>query len=92
MLKKMNFDLFATLGTADFYTTHNVPMKAVDWPFNDNGKNGGNGKTHSSSSKLLDIGDYLAQRKIDLFINLPLRQHRLDRHGCFPVHHHAMLA
>lgn len=78
MLKKMNFDLYATLGTTDFYTSHDVPMKAVDWPLSENGSIGGNGKGYASSSELLDIGDYLAQRKIDLFINLPLRQHRSD--------------
>ena len=45
-------------------------MKAIDWPFGDNGA------SQSQGEQLLSISDYLAQRKLDLVINLPLRQHR----------------
>ena len=45
-------------------------MKAIDWPFGDNGA------SQSQGEQLLSISDYLAQRKLDLVINLPLRQHK----------------
>ncbi|KAF1376915.1 hypothetical protein PFLUV_G00216440 [Perca fluviatilis] len=32
-LESMGYDLYASLGTADFYTEHGVKVKAVDWPF-----------------------------------------------------------
>ena len=49
-----------------------LKIKAIDWPFGENGKNGG----RQPSAPRMNISDYLAQRKIDLVINLPLRQHR----------------
>ena len=49
-------------------------MKAIDWPYGDNGRTDRQG---SPSPDLRNIYDYLAQKKIDLVINLPLRQHKL---------------
>lgn len=72
-LKKLNFKLFGSIGTADFYNDHGVEMEAVEWPFNDTGN--GSAKTNGSTS-YHNIADYLSQKMICLVINLPFRQHR----------------
>jgi carbamoyl-phosphate synthase/aspartate carbamoyltransferase len=46
----------------------------VEWPFLDSGVNAASKSAGSSSPH--NIADYLTQKKICLFINLPLRQHR----------------
>ena len=34
----MNFTLYGSSGTADFYSEHGIPVTSVSWPFNENGK------------------------------------------------------
>ncbi|KAK3710158.1 hypothetical protein QZH41_010558 [Actinostola sp. cb2023] len=63
-LKELGFTLYASVGTADFYSAHGIKVNPVDWPLEDG--NGDGSEEHS-------IADYLSQNKIDLFINLPLR-------------------
>ncbi|XP_069114104.1 multifunctional protein CAD-like isoform X2 [Argopecten irradians] len=65
-LLKMGYNLYASMGTADFYNTHGLQITPVDWPYEDTGevKNGGEQRT---------IADYLADNMFDLVINLPLR-------------------
>ncbi|CAI8057001.1 CAD protein [Geodia barretti] len=92
-LQRLGFNLFASYGTADFYSEHGVKLQPVEWPSsNGNGNhsnktqnsppvtrsnsqssNGGRGNGVPSD---LSIADYLTQKKIDLVINLPLRQNR----------------
>lgn len=52
-------------------------MEAVEWPSGDNEKNGNNGVGSKGPAHYARISDYLSQKKICLFINLPLRQHRI---------------
>ncbi|KAK6056955.1 carbamoyl-phosphate synthetase, large subunit, oligomerization domain protein, partial [Cooperia oncophora] len=33
LLQNMNFDLFGSKGTADYFQSNNIHMRAVDWPF-----------------------------------------------------------
>ena len=93
VLEKLGFNLFASYGTADFYSEHGVKITPVEWPYSDgNGHNHGNnsqtspplrsnsrgsGSHGNSVASDLSIADYLVQKKIDLVINLPLRQNRL---------------
>ena len=94
MLKKLKYDLYASLGTSDFYNSHGVEVysnpyyssvivcclslqtKAVEWPFGDNNSSLSNSSYSTQTTSLHNIADYFAQRKIDMVINLPLRQHR----------------
>lgn len=80
-LKRLDFDLYASMGTADFYSEHGIKIQAVEWPFGDSSgsSNGGNGRGsgRGNTSNLESIADYLSQKKIDLVINLPLRMHRV---------------
>ena len=75
-LQELGFDLYASLGTADFYTEHDVKVKPVDWPFEE----GGNG------SSVMSITDYLAANKFDMVINLPLRKNGARRASSIFTH------
>ena len=86
-LEKLGFTLFASYGTADFYSEHGVKVTPVEWS-NGNGNHGNKNQTsplvtRSNSQPSngipldLSIADYLTQKKIDLVINLPFRQNRL---------------
>ncbi|XP_050402847.1 CAD protein isoform X2 [Patella vulgata] len=73
----LGYELFASMGTADFYNEHGLKIKAVDWPYEDTdqqGRNGGEQRT---------IADYLAENMFDLVINLPLRNGGSHRASTF---------
>ncbi|KAK2562270.1 CAD protein [Acropora cervicornis] len=55
-LQELGFKLYASPGTADFYSEHEIKIKTVDWPFEE----GGNGANERS------ILDYVAQNKFDM--------------------------
>lgn len=64
-LHSLKYNLFGTLGTADYYNTHGIPITAV----------------HLQESDELNISDLLADGRFDLVINLPMRSkvsRRLD--------------
>ncbi|XP_022107145.1 CAD protein-like isoform X3 [Acanthaster planci] len=65
-LENMKYELYASMGTADFYSEHDIKIKAVDWPFEDTGE-------RRNKDQELNIGDYLAEKHFDLVINLPMR-------------------
>ncbi|CAL1543202.1 unnamed protein product [Lymnaea stagnalis] len=66
-LEKLGYQLFASMGTADFYNEHNFNIKAVDWPYEDTGDES------SRNGEQRTIADYLSEHMFDLVINLPLR-------------------
>ncbi|KAK5879721.1 hypothetical protein CesoFtcFv8_022814 [Champsocephalus esox] len=63
-LESMGYDLYASLGTADFYTEHGVKVKAVDWPFEEEESDCPN------KEKQRSIMNYLEENHFDLVINL----------------------
>ncbi|KAI9547318.1 hypothetical protein NQZ68_018542 [Dissostichus eleginoides] len=63
-LETMGYDLYASLGTADFYTEHGVKVKAVDWPFEEEESDCPN------KEKQRSIMNYLEENHFDLVINL----------------------
>ena len=86
-LERLGFNLFASYGTADYYSEHGVKVQPIEWPYTDgNGRKAspplhrgnapGNSVRGNSIAASLSIGDYLAQKRVDLVINLPLRQNR----------------
>lgn len=78
ILQDLGFTLYASLGTADFYTEHGIEVISVDWPFEE----GGNG----AGAKERSIADYLATNKFDLVINLPLRSSGARRASTYFTH------
>ena len=65
--------LFASMGTADFYSEHGVRVKAVDWKYED----GANGRARNGNGngtfRQRSIADYLSENMFDLVVNLPMR-------------------
>ncbi|XP_041885370.1 CAD protein isoform X1 [Corvus kubaryi] len=67
-LESLGYNLYASLGTADFYTEHGIKVKAVDWHFEDaDGSEAGARETQRS------ILDYLAENHFEMVINLSMR-------------------
>ncbi|NXD31956.1 PYR1 protein, partial [Spelaeornis formosus] len=67
-LESLGYNLYASLGTADFYTEHGIKVKAVDWHFEEaDGSEAGARETQRS------ILDYLAENHFEMVINLSMR-------------------
>ncbi|KAG5276977.1 hypothetical protein AALO_G00112050 [Alosa alosa] len=66
-LESLGYNLYASLGTADFYTEHGVKVMAVDWPFEEEESDCPN------KDKQRNIMDYLEENHFDLVINLSMR-------------------
>ncbi|XP_028253992.1 multifunctional protein CAD [Parambassis ranga] len=69
-LESLGYDLYASLGTADFYTEHGVKVTAVDWPFEEEEEEDSDCPT---KEKQRSIMNYLADNHFDLVINLSMR-------------------
>lgn len=65
-LETLGYNLYASLGTADFYTEHGVKVMAVDWQFEEE-------SDCPNKDKQRNIMDYLEENHFDLVINLSLR-------------------
>ncbi|NXD00516.1 PYR1 protein, partial [Certhia familiaris] len=67
-LETLGYNLYASLGTADFYTEHGIKVKAVDWHFEEaDSSEAGARETQRS------ILDYLAENHFEMVINLSMR-------------------
>ncbi|XP_053918724.1 CAD protein isoform X2 [Cuculus canorus] len=67
-LESLGYKLYASLGTADFYTEHGIKVMAVDWHFEEaDGSEVGTRETQRS------ILDYLAENHFEMVINLSMR-------------------
>ncbi|XP_071393365.1 multifunctional protein CAD isoform X4 [Centroberyx affinis] len=66
-LESLGYDLYASLGTADFYTEHGVKVRAVDWPFEEDDSES------PTKEKQRSIMNYLEENHFDLVINLSMR-------------------
>ncbi|KAM3932600.1 multifunctional protein CAD isoform 3-T3 [Leptodactylus fuscus] len=66
-LESLGYSLYASVGTADFYTEHGIKVKAMDWPFEEVDSDG------SLKEKQRSIMDHLSENHFDLVINLSMR-------------------
>ncbi|XP_069830459.1 multifunctional protein CAD [Dendropsophus ebraccatus] len=66
-LESLGYSLYASLGTADFYTEHGIKVKAMDWPFEEPEGEG------PLKEKQGSIMDHLSENHFDLVINLSMR-------------------
>ncbi|CAL8100609.1 unnamed protein product [Orchesella dallaii] len=78
-LQKMDYKLYGSMGTADFYMEHGVKIEPIEWTFENIGEEGHEGQ-------LIDLSDYLARRQLDLVINLPMRSGGARRVSSFLTH------
>ncbi|XP_067326291.1 multifunctional protein CAD [Anolis sagrei] len=79
-LESLGYSLYASMGTADFYTEHGIKVKAVDWHFEEAaavaaatevGDVASVGKETQQQQR--SILEYLAENHFDLVINLSMR-------------------
>lgn len=80
-LHKMGYKLYASMGTADFYTEHGVKVEPVQWTFENISVN-----EDSSPSELRHLADFLSKKQFDLVINLPMRNGGARRVSNFMTH------
>ncbi|XP_055523332.1 CAD protein [Wyeomyia smithii] len=82
VLHKMGYKLYASMGTGDFYTEHGVDVECVQWTFDaavTGDENGGAGE-------LRHLAEFLANKKFDMVINLPMRGGGARRVSSFMTH------
>ncbi|XP_071499632.1 multifunctional protein CAD-like [Diadema antillarum] len=78
-LANMNYKLYASMGTADFYNEHGIKIQPVDWPFEEeNGE-----QKRANGNEPLSMLDYLAEKHFDMVINLPMRNSGARRASSF---------
>ncbi|CAF1565450.1 unnamed protein product, partial [Adineta ricciae] len=90
-LKQLGYELYASIGTADFYEANGIEVHPIDWKYeqtevNSNGLENGNGQLDSPTAEnnpQTSIADYLANGAFDLVINIPMRSAGLFRASSF---------
>ena len=77
ILETLGFNLYASRGTADFYSEHNVKVRACDWKRLNDSENPGSpqaaDETPSGGNDQRSVADYLMSNHFDLFINIPMK-------------------
>ncbi len=73
-LKQLGYELYASIGTADFFEANNINVHAIDWKYEqtetnsiglENGTSNGDSPTMDNNPQTT-IADYLANRSFDL--------------------------
>ncbi|XP_050730694.1 CAD protein-like isoform X4 [Eriocheir sinensis] len=72
-LAQMGYKLYASLGTADFYSTHGIQVEPVEWAYENFGETATKGQLSSMADYLARKGLIYSIREFDLVINLPMR-------------------
>ncbi|CAO1412131.1 unnamed protein product [Diamesa hyperborea] len=76
-LSRMGYKLYASMGTGDFYTEHGIDVEAVQWTFDN---------INNETGELNHLAAFLADKKIDMVINLPMRCSGARRVSSFMTH------
>ncbi|XP_066146242.1 multifunctional protein r isoform X2 [Euwallacea fornicatus] len=79
ILQKLDYQLYASLGTADFYTENGVKVQSVEWTFE-------NIDDMASESELKHLAEFLSSKKFDMVINIPMRNGGARRVSSFMTH------
>lgn len=76
-LKQLGYELYASIGTADFYEANDISIHPIDWKYeqtevNSNGLENGNGQLDSptENNPQTTIADYLANGGFDLVCSI----------------------
>ncbi|CDW59398.1 CAD protein [Trichuris trichiura] len=78
-LSSMGYHLFASIGTADFYSEHGISITPVEWPFEE----GGGLSEEKTAHYCKSIADYLSTKQFELVINLPMHSSGFYRVSAF---------
>ncbi|CAI4225817.1 unnamed protein product [Auanema sp. JU1783] len=80
VLDKLGFELYGSKGTADYFVSCGVNVKAVDWPFEE----GSSDEKTSAGSK--SVAEFFESKEFHLVINLPIRGSGAYRVSAFRTH------
>ncbi|VDK42313.1 unnamed protein product [Anisakis simplex] len=82
MLHEMDFELLASRGTADYFMSNDIPVKTLEWPFEEETFEA-NEKTAAFSESIADL---FTTKDVDLMINLPIRASGAYRVSAYRTH------
>ncbi|XP_066960303.1 multifunctional protein CAD isoform X3 [Macrobrachium rosenbergii] len=85
-LSQMGYKLYASLGTADFYSTHGIQIEPVEWAYENIVETASKGQLSSMADYLARKGLIYSIREFDLVINLPMRGGGSRRVSSFMTH------
>lgn len=90
LLESLGFNLYASRGTADFYSEHSVKVETVDWCYEDGTAKSSKSSTEASEEQLSStatnqrtVADYLMSKHFDLVINIPMKSSGTPRASSF---------
>lgn len=71
-LKELGYELYASIGTADFFEANNISVNAIDWKYEQTetnavaSENGNGDQSNMENSQQTTIADYLANGSFDM--------------------------
>ncbi|XP_046400962.1 CAD protein [Ischnura elegans] len=75
-LEKMGYQLYGSMGTADFYSEYGIEVEPLEWAVEEDigvdGNRGSEGKVRRAV--VTRLADFVASKHFDLIINIPLRK------------------
>ncbi|PIO77195.1 aspartate carbamoyltransferase [Teladorsagia circumcincta] len=80
LLQNMNFDLFGSKGTADYFQSNNIRMIAVDWPFEEGVSD------EKTAGGTRSVAEFFENKEFHLVINLPIRGSGAYRVSAYRTH------
>ena len=70
----LGFHLFGSVGTADYYAQHGIPIQPIEWPMDNKlQEEDKKANTQVLLSSLPTVGELLQSHQVDLVINIPFR-------------------
>ena len=72
-LKELGYELYASIGTADFFESNNISIHPIDWKYEQTDSNENGDSSTAENNPQTTVADYLANGAFDLVINIPMR-------------------
>jgi carbamoyl-phosphate synthase/aspartate carbamoyltransferase/dihydroorotase len=85
ILEKLGFNLYASRGTADFYSEHGIKIETIDWCYEDQEKMpaGSLDTDEFLAVNQRTVADYLMSKHFDLVVNIPMKSSSTLRASSF---------
>ncbi|VDM79479.1 unnamed protein product [Strongylus vulgaris] len=80
ILQKLGFELYGSKGTADYFQSNNIDVKAVDWPFEEGSTD------EKTAAGTRSVSEFFENKEFHLVINLPIRGSGAYRVSAFRTH------
>ncbi|EYC13617.1 hypothetical protein Y032_0043g818 [Ancylostoma ceylanicum] len=79
-LQALGFELYGSKGTADYFQSNNINVKAVDWPFEEGTYN------EKTAAGTRSVAEFFENKEFHLVINLPIRGSGAYRVSAYRTH------